>query len=94
MEVLDDEQDRPPARPLQDELAEHLEGPRLDRRGGERGERVGPLRDAEEPEQVGRGAGGLDPDLLEAAADLLDDDVGPSPSATRKFARRTSMTGK
>jgi hypothetical protein len=75
VEVLDDEQAWPPARPLQHELAQGLEGPHLDRRRGKRGERLRALRDAEEAEEIGRRAGGLDPDFLEPSPDLLGDGV-------------------
>ena len=75
VEVLDDEEDRPPPRPAQDELAQRLEGPGLDGRGRERGERLRALRDAEQPKDVRNRPGRLDPDLLDSRADLGGDDV-------------------
>jgi len=73
VEVLDDEQDRPPLGAAQDEPAERLERSRLDRRGRERGERLRAVRDAEEAKHVREDPGGLDPHLPDALLDLLRD---------------------
>ena len=73
VDVLDREDERAPPTALQAELALGLEGARLDRFRAQDGQALRPVADAEELQEIRRALGGVHADLLEAAADLLDD---------------------
>ncbi len=85
VEVLDLQEDQAAAAGVEEDLAQHGEGPRLERLRAELGERLGPLLDVQQAQEIGQGLLGIEIRAREALADPGGDGNRPIPLADPPF---------